>query len=74
MAQQAPPPDFTQAGLHITNAAREMQQQFERINTMPAVQLQQIANQMTQLTEAVNRMDQRLNQRLDRLEARIENQ
>lgn len=72
MAQQAPP-DFTQAGLHFTNAAREMQQQFERINTMPAIQLQQIGNQLTQLTEALNRMDQRLNQRLDTLEAKIEN-
>ena len=73
MAQQAPP-DFTQAGLHFANAAREMQQQFERINTVPAIQLQQIMNQLTQLAQVVNRLGERLDQKLDRLEAKIENQ
>ncbi|KAL8903490.1 MAG: hypothetical protein Q9171_007388 [Xanthocarpia ochracea] len=68
MAQQ-PPPDFTQAGLHFADASREMQLQFERINTVPAVQLQQIANQLTQLTQVINRLDQKI----DRLEAKFEN-
>lgn len=65
--EQQPLPDFTQAGLRFAEASNEMQQQFQRMNNVPSVQLQQIANQLTQLSH-------RLDQRIDRLEAKFEHQ
>ena len=67
---QPPPPDFTQAGSLFVDAAREMQEQFERINNVPAVQLQHISTQLAQLTRAINRLEQKV----DRIEAKMENQ
>ena len=67
MAQQLLP-DFTQAGLHFTQASNELQQQFQRMNNVPSVQLVQITNQLTQLTQAIARLDQavaRLDTKLD---------
>ena len=59
MAQQ-PLPDFTQAGLCFTQASHELQQQFQRMNNVPPVQLAQIANQLTHLTQAIARLDIKL--------------
>jgi len=42
-----PLPDFAQAGFHLQQACEEAQQQFQLINNLPIVQLQQIANQLT---------------------------
>ena len=55
---QIPIPDFTQAGVHFGEASREIQEQFERINNIPTVQLQQIANQLTNLTHAIQRLNE----------------
>lgn len=68
-------PDFTQAGLHFTEASNEMQQQFQRMNNVPTVQLQQIANQLTQLTQTLDRLDQRMSgveQRMGGIEQRMD--
>ncbi|MCJ1338670.1 hypothetical protein MMC09_003959 [Bachmanniomyces sp. S44760] len=72
-----PLPDFTQAGLRFAEASDEMQQQFQRMNNVPTVQLQQIANVLTRLDERIGRLDERigrLDERMGRLEAKFENQ
>ncbi len=45
----APIPDFTQASQLVHDAATEIQQQFQALNTTPAVQLQQIAQHLQQI-------------------------
>jgi len=49
MAAQ-PLPNFTQAGLHLQQACGEVRQQLQLINSVPTVQLQNIANQLAHLT------------------------
>ena len=66
---QNPIPDFTQAGLHLEAASRELQEQFQRINQIPAVQLQENTNQLNNLTRAI----QTLTQTITRLENKIDN-
>ena len=59
MAQQQLP-DFTQAGLHFAQASNELEQQFQRMNNLPPVTLAQITNQLTQITQAIARLETKL--------------
>lgn len=69
---QQPLPDFTQAGLGFAEAANEMQQQFQRMNNVPTVQLQQIGDQLTQLAHRFDQLAHRFDQRMDALEQRMD--
>ena len=52
-------PDFTQASQYVNQAATEIQQQFQLLNTIPAVTLLQIQQQLQQLQQ---QLQQQLNQ------------
>ena len=71
---QQPLPDFTQAGVYFGQASNELQQQFQLMNNVPNVQLQQIINQLNRLTDNFNQRMDRLERRFDGLETKFEHQ
>jgi len=56
----APIPDFTQASQLVNDAATEIQQQFQALNTTPAVQLQQIAQHLQQIQRQLYQINQNI--------------
>ena len=60
-------PDFTQAAQHIGHAANELQTQFQLLNQVPAVQLNQIQAQL----QAINQQLQQMNQNFQALRTEI---
>ena len=56
----APIPNFTQASQLVKDAATEIQQQVQALNTTPAVQFQQIAQHLQQIQRQLYQINQNI--------------
>lgn len=61
MAQQGKAlPDFTPVARHLEEASDEMAVQLERMNQLPAITLNQITTQLTQIIQSLARVENQI--------------